>query len=166
MITHSEFAALRLKEFCAGDPLYSDEEDEHGDFIMESIRGINFGRHARVESGTLIIYVDLLDHSTDAGPAILQRVGLPVTRRSTLVEVVEVLGAPVRSKIDPDRGYDFFRSDLYEFVTSSENGYDITCTWLHPGQVGRHEALRVKELSLWAVRIARSDLASFPWSDE
>jgi hypothetical protein len=84
MITHSEFAALRLKEFCAGDRLYIDEEDEHGDFIMESIRGIDFARHSRVESGTLIIYVDLLDYSTDAGPAILQRVGLSVTRRSTL----------------------------------------------------------------------------------
>jgi hypothetical protein len=166
MITHSEFAALRLKEFCAGDRLYIDEEDEHGDFIMESIRGIDFARHSRVESGTLIIYVDLLDHSTDAGPAILQRVGLSVTRRSTLPGVVELLGEPVRRKIDPDKGYDYFRSDRYEFVTLSENGYDVTCTWLHLGQVGRHEVLRVKELSLWAVRIARSDLASFPWSDD
>jgi hypothetical protein len=166
MITHKKFAALRLKKFCNGDSLYGDEEDEHGDYLVESIRGIQFFRHAQVESGTLIICIDLLDHSTDAGPAILQQAGLPLTRRSSLSDAVELLGQPVRSKVDPDRGYDFFRSDTYGFVTPPVDGYDITCTWLHPGKVGRPDPLRVTELFLWAVRIERSDLSSFPSSDE
>src|SRR5262245_62089474 len=98
MIRHAEFGALRLKPFCKGDSLYADEDDEHGDLIVESIRGIEFSRHARAKSGTLLIYIDLLDHSTDVGPAILLHLGLPLTRRSALPEVIELLGTPVSTK--------------------------------------------------------------------
>ena len=44
MIDHHKFSRLRLREFCKGDSLYSDEPDEHGDFVCESIRGIRFAR--------------------------------------------------------------------------------------------------------------------------
>lgn len=165
MISHSEFSALRLSEFCSADPLYGDEADEHGDLLVESIRGIEFFSHARVKSGTLFIEIDLLDHSTDAGPAILSHIGLPLTRQSALSEVAALLGPPASTKLDPDRGYDYFRSDRYGFVVPDPNGYKIFCTWLHPGSVGRYPKLRVASLSLWAVRIERSDLSSFPWSD-
>ena len=164
MITHSAFLALRLAEFCASDPLYTDDADEHGDLFIESIRGIDFRRHCEVESGTLIVDIDLINFSTDVGPAILSRIGLPVTRRSTVADVIGLLGEPASSEIDPDRGYDYLRVERYEFTVPDPDGYEVSCTWLHPGSVGRHQALRTAEMLLWGVQIRRSDLKKFPWS--
>jgi len=165
MISHREFAQLRLFNFCPSNPGYRDEKDEHGDLQVESLRGIEFYQHARVKSGTLFICIDLLDNLTDAGPIILSHIGLPLTCKSSLPDVTALLGGPVMSKVDPDLGYDYFRADYHQFNVPDPSGYKVTCTWLHPGKVGRYPALRVEELSLWAVRIERTDLASFPWSD-
>jgi hypothetical protein len=166
MISHAEFSDLTLLEFCLSDPSYAYEEDEHGDLMVETIFGIEFFRHSRVASGTLMIRIDLLISSNDVGPAILSRLGIPLTRRSTFSDAVAFLGKPVKSKIDPDRGYDYFRTDHYNFRVQPPGGYDIFCSWLYPGTVGRIPPLRgLEELSLWSVGIDRSDLNSFPWSD-
>lgn len=163
MISHAAFSSPTLLEFCPEDSSYTYEEDEHGDLLVEEIRGIQFFRHSRVPSGTLFIEISLLDYSTDVGPAILDRIGIPLTRKSTLTEAIGLLGRPTFSKVDPERDYDSFRTDNYEFTVQPPSGYKVCCTWLHPGNVGRQPPLRVKELTLCHVRVERSDLASFPW---
>lgn len=163
MISHAAFSNLTLLEFCPEDSSYTYEEDEHGDLLVEEIRGIQFFRHSRVASGTLFIEIDLLTHAPELGPTILNHIGIPLTRKSTLSEVTKLLGEPTSVKIDPERDYDSLRLENYEFIFEAPDGYKVCCTWLHPGNVGRLPPLRVKELTLWAVRIERSNLASFPW---
>ena len=131
--------------------------------MVEEIRGIQFFRHSRVPSGTLFIEISLLDYSTDVGPSILDRIGIPLARKSTLAEVIGLLGQPTFSKVDTERDYDSRRVEHYEFTVQPPNGYKVSCIWLHPGNVGRLPPLRVKELTLCDVRVERSDLASFPW---
>lgn len=163
MIPYAKFSSLTLLEFCPKYPSYSYDADEHGDLMVEEIRGIQFFRHARVASGTLFIEIDLLDHSIDVGTAILDRIGIPLTRKSTLAEVIGLLGQPTSTQVDPERDYDSFRIARYEFTIPQPDGYKVSCSWLYPGNVGRQPPLRVQELTLWAVRVERSDLASFPW---
>ena len=125
-------------------------------------------RHAKVKSGTLGIYVDLLDYgnNSEAGLAILRHIGFPISRVTAFQDVVAILGEPSNSRLEPDRGYDYFRSDFHRFVVPSPDGYLICCSWLYPGSVGRENPFRISELSLWNVRIERDDFDSFPWSGE
>src|SRR5205823_2736549 len=126
MISHAEFSALTLLEFCPSHPAYRYEDaEQNGDLMVEEIFGIKFFRHSRVASGTLMIRIGLLDNSADAGPAILSRLAIPLTRSSTLSDAVALLGQPVEAKISPDRGYDYFRDDRYTFVVADPNGYEI-----------------------------------------
>jgi len=168
VILHSKFSALRLLDFCKAAPDYREWEDDSEEVLTESIRGVDVYRHAKVKSGTLGVYVDLLDcgDSPEVGPSILKHVGFPVRRATTYSDVVAVLGQPKSSRLDPDRGYDNFRSDFYTFGIPAPDGYEVSCSWLYPGSVGRHQPLRVSELSLWNVRIQRDDFYSFPWSED
>lgn len=168
MISHTKFSALKLADFCPGDPQYREWEDDGGELLVESIRGVDFARHALVESGVLDITIDLLDYGENpsAGVEVLKYIGFPVTRATAYPEVVALLGQPKSSRLDPDRGYDYFRTDFHVFAVPPPNGYEIWCSWLHPGSVGRHPPLRTKELCLWSVRIRRDDIKSFPWRDD
>jgi hypothetical protein len=168
MISHSQFSVLRLSDFCAADGDYREWEDDRQEVLTESIRGVGVYRHAQVDSGTLGVYVDLLDYgeNLETGLALLRQVGFPVTRTTGFPEVVALLGQPSSSRLDPDRGYDYPRSDFYKFVVPAPNGYLVCCSWLYPGSVGRHQPLRISELSLWNIRIERDDFDSYPWSED
>src|ERR1051325_7066411 len=164
MIPHSKFSSLKLSDFCAGASDYREWEDDRQEVLTESVRGVDVFRHAQVESGTLGICVDLLDYGDNPGIglSILKNVGLPFTPATTYSEVVAIFGEPHTSRLDPDRGYDYFRSDFHTFIVPSPDGYEVWCSWLHPGSVGRHQPFRISELSLWSVRIQRDDFDTFP----
>ncbi len=168
MIPHSKFSTLRLSALCPKADDYREWEDDGQEMLTESIRGVDVYRHAKVKSGTLGVYVDLLDcgDGPEVGLSILRNVGFPVSRATTYSDVLAVFGQPQSSRLDPDRGYDYFRSDFYTFVVPAPDGYEVCCSWLHPGSVGRHQPLRISELSLWNVRIQRDDFDSFPWSED
>jgi hypothetical protein len=163
VIPRDEFSRLRLREFCEEDDLYSDEPDEHGDFIWESIRGINFARPVSCPEDTFIVDIDLLDHSTDAGPAILARVGLPLARKSTTDEVIRLLGQPTATRPHKPDDRSTLQTDWYEFRVGGDSGYVVWCTFLEPGARNVLSCYQVSARSLWQVQIARADLQSrFP----
>ncbi len=90
----SKFSALRLSDFCSTDADYREWEDDNQEVLTESNRGVDVYRHAKVESGTLGIYVDLLDcnDKPEAGLTILRHVGFPVSRLTAFQDVVAILG--------------------------------------------------------------------------
>lgn len=163
MIAHDQFSRLRLREFCPGDDLYTDEADEHGEFVCESIRGIQFARPVPCPDDTFIIDIDLLDHSTDAGPAILARLGIPLSRSSTTDEVTKMLGKPTEIRPHKSDAPSYLQTDSYEFGVGGDSGYIISCTFLEPGARDVLPCYQVSARSLWQVRVARADLHSlFP----
>jgi hypothetical protein len=93
MIPLSEFQKLRLRPFCAADHLYCEECDEHGDYIVESIRGIWFFRPTRADKITCTISLDFRDNSTDCCDEILSALELPLRRDDIPQEVDQKLGA-------------------------------------------------------------------------
>src|SRR4051812_22320673 len=123
MIAYNDFSKLRLREFCAQDPLYSDVTDEHGQFICESIRGIFFGRPVTHPDETFLIDVDFLDYSTNVGPQVFARLGMPFTRESTSEQVFQLLGPPRTSTRHEPSDYVAFPFDRYEFRV--DPGYDL-----------------------------------------
>src|SRR6186713_731531 len=97
MIAHQDFSRLRLREFCPDDDLYSDDLSDDAMHYQESIRGVWFGRPFTRPDETFRVTVSLLDYSTDVGPSILRRFGLPFTRGTLSSEVIAMLGAPHRT---------------------------------------------------------------------
>jgi hypothetical protein len=163
MIARDQFSRLRLREFCPGDTLYADEADEHGDFFCESIRGIDFARPVPCPDDTFIIDIDLLDHSTDAGPAILARLGIPLSRKSTIDDITAMLGQAAESRSHKSDAPSHLQTESYDFCVGGDSGYNITCTFLEPGARDVLPCYQVSTRSLWQVRVARSDLHSlFP----
>ena len=156
MIAYDNFSKLRLRVFCPGDDLYSDERDEHGELICESIRGIYFARPVALPDQTFLIEVDLLDYSTDVGPEILATLGIPFTRNSTSQQVFQMLGQPHTSTRHEPDDYLALLSDRYEFRVAP--GYDISITFLEPGGRNVLPCYQVSCRSLWGARIARCDL--------
>jgi len=163
MIAHDEFSRLRLREFCKGDDLYAEEPDEHGEFICESIRGIHFARPVPRPEDTFIIDIDLLDHSTDAGPAILARLGIPLTRSSTNDDITKSLGQPTASRLHNPDDHSRLKTETYEFRLGGDSGYFVSCTFLEPAARDVLPCYQVSARSLWQVGVARADLHSlFP----
>jgi len=160
MIDHQEFGKLRLAMFCADDRLLAEEVEEHGDLVIESIRGIWFGRPVARPSETYIVDIDLLDFSTDAGPTILARLGLPLTRNSTSREVVRLVGEP--SSVATHKPDNYIRMSIgtYQCATKEGGGYKLGFSFLNPGGFHTLPCYEVATRSLWQVRIERSGFES------
>jgi hypothetical protein len=93
MISLKEFKKLRLRPFCLTDQLYSEEREEHGDYVVESVRGVWFFRPTQEDDDTCTISLDFRDNSTDCCDAILAALGLSLRREDTPEEVDQKLGA-------------------------------------------------------------------------
>ncbi|WP_069963057.1 hypothetical protein [Lacunisphaera limnophila] len=92
MISIPQLAELRLRQFCPEDALYSEEPEEHGEFLVESIRGIWFLRPVSDPQATCTASIDFDDVSTDCGHAILSALSLTITKRDGPDDVTRKLG--------------------------------------------------------------------------
>ena len=160
MIAHQDFSRLRLREFCPDDDLYSDDLSDDAMTFDEVIRGAWFARPFTRPDETFRVSVNLLDHSTDVGPSILRRLGLPFTRDTLSSEVIAMLGTPHRTSL-PSPGVASPHSEILHFHMDHGGGYEIECVFLDPG-VGDDwlPCYHVSTRSLWEVRVERSDYAA------
>lgn len=129
MISHSEFAKLRLARFCPGEQVaeLTGWEFENRVWVGEAI---GFSEWLRPEDDPECLQslsIAFAEFPAQAADEVRHALDLPLKAGMTRDEVISLLGEPVKEfRFVKDR-------TTYEFKTPGPNSYDISCTIKHEG---------------------------------
>jgi len=123
---YSEFAQLRLQQFCAADVAESDSADWEwmgGLWYCDSI-GFTFGRLRDMPAETGALEIDFSELPESAWSSILASLRLPLHAGMTCDDITRILGEPVAVEtlafVDDRK--------TYEFRVGSRHPYHVSCT--------------------------------------
>lgn len=118
LASYKQFGRLRLRPFCPSDELYGEDIDEHGQFILEQIRGAWFARWRKRPDELFVITLHLNDCSTDIAPLLFPVLGLRLEAGLSRAETDALLGTPHWQRADG--GYVIHH-------TGGESPYEVSC---------------------------------------
>lgn len=101
LIRYSDFDSLRLREFAADDPAYSEEAEEHGTGFVEDIRGISFLRARSHPTQLHTVDLEFRYAPPAVAQAVIGRLGLDLSAFDSQQAVEQIYGAAARQETWP-----------------------------------------------------------------
>jgi len=125
LIPYSEFAQLRLQQFCPADVVESDSADWEwmgGFWYCDSIGFTWFGRLEDMPAETGGLEIDFSELPEGAWSSILASLRLPLHAGMTCDAITGILGERVETLVFVDD------RKTYKFRVGSEHPYHVSCT--------------------------------------